>query len=121
MFTYQVKLAHQMGTILSIVDTKLGSFASECLGRFVALALSCCHDKPEERPSMLVVVRELENILYMMPDDSGALYSDPSLRSSAGLPSPVSTSSCITRDRFASGSMSGSDLISGVVPTIAPR
>ncbi|XP_023543329.1 probable LRR receptor-like serine/threonine-protein kinase At1g06840 isoform X1 [Cucurbita pepo subsp. pepo] len=117
----EVKLAHQMGTILSIVDTKLGSFASECLGRFVALALSCCHDKPEERPSMLVVVRELENILYMMPDDSGALYSDPSLRSSAGLPSPVSTSSCITRDRFASGSMSGSDLISGVVPTIAPR
>ncbi|CAK9319783.1 unnamed protein product [Citrullus colocynthis] len=117
----EVKLAHQMGTILSIVDTSLGSFASECLERFVALALSCCHDHPEERPSMLVVVRELENILNMMPDDSGTLYSDLSTRSSARLPSSPASTACITRDQFASGSISGSDLISDVMPTIRPR
>lgn len=121
MFTCQVKLSHQMGTILSIVDTRLGSFPSECLERFVDLALSCCHDKPEERPSMLVVVRELENILDMMPDVSGALYSDLSPRSSSRLPSSPTSTSCITRDQFASGSISGSDLVSGVVPTIRPR
>ncbi|XP_038881798.1 probable LRR receptor-like serine/threonine-protein kinase At1g06840 isoform X2 [Benincasa hispida] len=117
----EVKLAHQMGTILSIVDTTLGSFASECLERFVALALSCCHDNPEERPSMLVVVRELENILNMMPNDSGTLSSDLSLRSSARLPSSPTSTSCITRDQFPSGSISGSDLISDVMPTIRPR
>ncbi|KAL0544755.1 hypothetical protein IC582_019880 [Cucumis melo] len=117
----EVKLAHQTGTILSIVDTTLGSFTPECLERFVALAISCCHDNPEERPSMLVVVRELENILNTMPDDSGALYSDLSTKSSARLPSSPTSMSGFSRDHFASGSTSGSDLISGVMPTIRPR
>ncbi|KAG7027522.1 putative LRR receptor-like serine/threonine-protein kinase [Cucurbita argyrosperma subsp. argyrosperma] len=120
-----VKLAHQLGTMLSIVDTRLGSVSAECLERFAALALSCCHDKPEDRPSMRVVVRELENILNMMHDDSGTLCSNLSPSSSTGLPSsPTSTSasaSYIARDQFASGSISGSDLISGVEPAIRPR
>lgn len=118
---HQVKLAHQMGTVLSIVDSTLGSFAPDCLERFVALAISCCHDNPDERPSMLVVVRELENILNMMPDDSGALYSDLSTKSSARLPSSPTSTSGFSRDHFASGSISGSDLVSGVMPTIRPR
>ncbi|XP_023518059.1 probable LRR receptor-like serine/threonine-protein kinase At1g06840 [Cucurbita pepo subsp. pepo] len=121
----EVKLAHQLGTMLSIVDTRLGSVSAECLERFAALALSCCHDKPEDRPSMRVVVRELENILNMMHDDSGTLCSNLSPSSSTGLPSsPTSTSasaSYIARDQFASGSISGSDLISGVEPAIRPR
>ncbi|KGN54727.2 probable LRR receptor-like serine/threonine-protein kinase At1g06840 isoform X2 [Cucumis sativus] len=117
----EVKLAHQMGTVLSIVDSTLGSFAPDCLERFVALAISCCHDNPDERPSMLVVVRELENILNMMPDDSGALYSDLSTKSSARLPSSPTSTSGFSRDHFASGSISGSDLVSGVMPTIRPR
>ncbi|XP_022156205.1 probable LRR receptor-like serine/threonine-protein kinase At1g06840 isoform X2 [Momordica charantia] len=117
----EVKLAHQLGTVLSIVDTRLGSFAPECLERFVALALSCCHDKPEERPSMRVVVRELENILNMMPDDGSTSYSDLSPKSSTRVPSSPTSSSCITHEQFASGSISGSDLVSGIVPTIRPR
>ncbi|XP_022966155.1 probable LRR receptor-like serine/threonine-protein kinase At1g06840 isoform X1 [Cucurbita maxima] len=119
----EVKLAHQLGTMLSIVDTRLGSVSAECLERFAALALSCCHDKPEDRPSMRVVVRELENILNMMHDDSGTLCSNLSPSSSTGLPSsPTSTSaSYIAHDQFASGSISGSDLISGVEPAIRPR
>ncbi|RAL47170.1 hypothetical protein DM860_016985 [Cuscuta australis] len=65
----EVNMAHQSGKILSILDSRMGSYPSECAERFVALALRCSNDNQVERLPMLEVVRELEAILGMMPDE----------------------------------------------------
>ncbi|XVF37377.1 hypothetical protein REPUB_Repub20aG0002800 [Reevesia pubescens] len=116
----EVNTAYESGMMFSIIDGRMGSYPSECIERFVGLALSCCHDKPEKRPSMLDVVRQLEYILKMMPEtdsvssESITLYSGKSLTSS----SSYGTS----REPYVSSSnISGSDLISGVIPSITPR
>ncbi|KAK8631269.1 hypothetical protein V6N13_080024 [Hibiscus sabdariffa] len=83
----EVNTAYESGRVLSLIDSRLGWYPSECMERMVGLALSCCHDNPEKRPSMLEVVRELEYILGMMPQtdsaysslDSIHLYSDKSV------------------------------------------
>lgn len=110
-------MAHQSGLMFSIIDTRMGSYPSECVERFVALALRCCQDKQDDRPSMLDVVRELENIIKIMPgadtifSPSGSSYNEKS-----------PTSSTFTGDPYmCSSSVQGSDLNSGVVPTILPR
>ncbi|PQQ09290.1 putative LRR receptor-like serine/threonine-protein kinase [Prunus yedoensis var. nudiflora] len=114
----EVNLAHQAGLMFSIIDSRMGSYPSECVERFLALALRCCYEKQDKRPAMLEVVRELENIIKIMPaadtifSPSAAPYSDQS---------PTS-SSYLTRDAsYMSSSVVGSDLSRGVVPTIAPR
>ncbi|PSS34787.1 LRR receptor-like serine/threonine-protein kinase [Actinidia chinensis var. chinensis] len=115
----EVNLAHQSGTVFTIIDSRMGSYPSECVERFVSLALSCCQDKPEQRPAMLDVVRELENILRIMPEtgldlsESTSKYFDES-NSSSSL-------AFVSRDHYVSSNMSGSDLISGTIPTITPR
>ncbi|XP_030543829.1 probable LRR receptor-like serine/threonine-protein kinase At1g06840 isoform X2 [Rhodamnia argentea] len=114
----EVNMAHQAGMMFSIIDSRMGSYPSECVERFVALALMCCHDKPEKRPSMLDVVRELESILKMMPDADAILSETTSIYSGTSLPS---SSTFMSRDPHISSSVSGSDLISGVVPTVTPR
>nr|XP_011466400.1 PREDICTED: probable LRR receptor-like serine/threonine-protein kinase At1g06840 [Fragaria vesca subsp. vesca] len=113
----EVNMAHQSGLMFSIIDTRMGSYPSECVERFVALALRCCQDKQDDRPSMLDVVRELENIIKIMPgadtifSSSGSSYNEKS-----------PTSSTFTGDPYmCSSSVQGSDLNSGVVPTILPR
>ncbi|KAL6988223.1 hypothetical protein U1Q18_013971 [Sarracenia purpurea var. burkii] len=110
----EVNLAHQSGTMFHIIDSRMGSYPSECVERFVALALGCCQDNPEERPSMSEVVWELENILRMMPETK-LESSDPTCKyfgestSSSSLP-------FISRN-----DMSGGNLISGATPIITPR
>ncbi|GAV88039.1 LRR_1 domain-containing protein/Pkinase_Tyr domain-containing protein/LRRNT_2 domain-containing protein [Cephalotus follicularis] len=116
----EVNMAHQSGTMFYIIDSRMGSYPSDCLERFVALALNCCKDKPEQRPSMLDVVRELENILKMMPE-TDLLYSDLSSMYSGNSASSSSLYVATSRDLYASLNVSGSDLVSGVVPTIRPR
>lgn len=100
----------------------MGPYPSECVEKFVALALKCCEDKPEDRPSMLDVVRELEtiqSILNMMPDidadsvDSKAKFNEPK--------STSSFSDSTSRDPFISSSnVSGCYSISDVSLTM-PR
>ncbi|XP_050381056.1 probable LRR receptor-like serine/threonine-protein kinase At1g06840 isoform X2 [Argentina anserina] len=114
----EVNMAHQSGLMFSIIDSRMGAYPSECVERFAALALRCCHDKQDDRPSMLDVVRELENIIRIMPEadtifsTSGSSYTDKSFPSS----------SIFTGDPYiCSSSVQGSDLTSGVVPTISPR
>lgn len=111
-------MSHQLGMVFSIIDNKMGSYPSECVERFLALALRCCHDKPEDRPSMLDVVRELENILRMMPEIE--TQSSESASQSGKLLS-LPSSSYVSRDLYSISNASGSDLVSGVIPTIAPR
>ncbi|KAL3536621.1 hypothetical protein ACH5RR_005082 [Cinchona calisaya] len=116
----EVNLAHQSGTMFSIIDSRMGSYPSECVERFVALGLNCCQDKPEERPSIVDVARELENILRIMPEtgvdssESRSKYFSESVSSS-------SVSANTSRDPYALSSTSGGDLISGVTLTVTPR
>ncbi|ESW14026.1 hypothetical protein PHAVU_008G246700 [Phaseolus vulgaris] len=69
------------------------------------LALKCCKDLPDERPKMAEVAKELEYICSMLlePDSKGDEYVTSD------------SSSTIFRD------VSGSDIVSGSVPTIKPR
>ncbi|KAI7738473.1 hypothetical protein M8C21_031602, partial [Ambrosia artemisiifolia] len=64
----QVNIAYRSGMIFSVIDEKMGSYPSECVEKFVTLALKCCQEDTDERPSMAEVVRELENIWQLMPD-----------------------------------------------------
>jgi len=115
----EVNLAHQSGTMFTIIDGRMGSYPSECMERFLALALECCQDKPEHRPSMLDVVRELENIHRMMPETGSDLSVPES--SYFGESTPSSSVAFVSRDPVSSSNMSGSDLISGTIPTLIPR
>jgi len=119
-------MAHQSGIMFSIIDNRMGAYPSECVERFVALALSCCHDKQEKRPSMQDVVRELETILKMMPEadaiyaESTSTYSGKSTPTYSGK-SASSSSFYSSQYLYESFCLLGSDLSSGVVPTINPR
>ncbi|KAM7467887.1 hypothetical protein LguiB_015449 [Lonicera macranthoides] len=131
----EVNLAHQEGRVLSLIDSRMGSCPSDCIEKFVGLALVCCQDKPEKRPSMLDVVRELENILKIMPKPeadlsnsaASACFSESAASSSslayASSRDPLvsDTAYASSRDPFVSSNMSGSDLTSSVVPIITPR
>lgn len=113
-----MNLAHQAGLVFSIIDSRMGSYPSECVERLLDLALRCCNEKQDKRPHMLEVVRELENILKITPS-TDTIFS-PST-TSYGDQSPTS-SSLLTGDRsYVSSSLAGSDLTSGAVPTIVPR
>ncbi|XP_021767444.1 probable LRR receptor-like serine/threonine-protein kinase At1g06840 isoform X3 [Chenopodium quinoa] len=116
----EVNAAQKSGSLFGIVDSKMGDYPSECVERFIALALRCSQDKPEMRPSMLDVVRELENFLQLVPESM--IMSDTSslqLRSS----SSTTTTSLTNVSKFArtSSDVSGSDLTTTVLPTITPR
>ncbi|XP_007017104.2 PREDICTED: probable LRR receptor-like serine/threonine-protein kinase At1g06840 [Theobroma cacao] len=114
----EVNVAYHSGMIFSVVDGRMGSYPSECVEKFVTLALKCCQDETDSRPSMADVVRELENIWLMMPE------------SEIGVPESIDTvpekmtppsSSSMVKNPYVSSDVSGSDLVSGVVPTITPR
>ncbi|OIW01382.1 hypothetical protein TanjilG_12922 [Lupinus angustifolius] len=127
----EVNMARQSGMIYSIVDSRMGFYQSGCLDKFLNLALSCCEDNRELRPSMVDVVRELDDIIAMFPEtnDTNSFSDFTSDNSFCKLPpsssSLASTSSNVTREDEQQQQMtwyvSGSDLVSGVVPTIAPR
>lgn len=126
-------MAHESREIFSIIDSRMGSYPSEWVERFVLLALSCCNDKPERRPSMLDVVRELENILNSVAPtelesyftESTSMNSGQSMTSSSSFmnsgQSMASSSSFGIRDPYLSSGVLDSGLISGVIPTIRPR
>lgn len=105
--------------IFSIIDERMGSYPSECIEKFINLALKCCQEETDSRPSMAEVHRELENIWFLMPESDTAI--SESLTSDSGKLATTPTSSSSTRNPYLSQDISGSDLISGVVPTIAPR
>ncbi|KAL1549036.1 putative LRR receptor-like serine/threonine-protein kinase [Salvia divinorum] len=109
----EVNTACQSGMMFSIIDRTMGPFPEDIVKKFMTLALRCSMDETKDRPSMLEVVRELENISSML---------NPSISTS---PSPPTSS--LYGDRTTSyGTMdllprTGTDLVSGVIPTINPR
>ncbi|KAJ8753942.1 hypothetical protein K2173_000196 [Erythroxylum novogranatense] len=121
----EVKTAHEAGMMFSIVDSRMGSYPAECVERFVGLAIMCCQDVTEKRPSMAEVVRELENILKMMPEEEDSMHAESS--SSTTYPGTESSSSRSRSKALFYGfgssgtSVLGSDLTSGTIPSISPR
>lgn len=65
----EVNSACRSDTISEIIDGRLGLCPPECVRRFLLLATKCCQDETDARPSMWEIVRELELILRMMPED----------------------------------------------------
>ncbi|KAF5198341.1 Receptor-like protein kinase feronia [Thalictrum thalictroides] len=114
----EVNLSYQSGMIFSVIDERMGSYPSECVEKFVTLALNCCQDDTDARPSMADVVRELENIWLMMPESE--IGASDSVDMVAKKVSHASSTS-VTKNPYVSSDVSGSDLVSGVLPTIAPR
>ncbi|KAL9236477.1 hypothetical protein vseg_011143 [Gypsophila vaccaria] len=112
----EVNSAYQSGNVLSFIDEKMGPYPTDAIIQFVRLALRCCHEETNARPSMMEIVRELENMTYSMTDsDSGMTGS-----SRGGADSSTGFSSSV-RNPYVSSDISGSDLVSGVLPNISPR
>ena len=63
----------------SFIDNKMDSYPCECIEEFVSLALWCCNDKPDKRPTMLDVVWELECILEKI--ETGVDFLEPESKS----------------------------------------
>ncbi|KAK7305564.1 hypothetical protein VNO77_43470 [Canavalia gladiata] len=115
----EVNVAYQSGVIFSIIDGRMGSYPSEHVEKFLTLALKCCEDEPEARPKMAEVVRELENMWSTMPDSE--TKKAESITSDSGKMDSTPSSSSAMKTPFVSGDVSGSDLVSGVIPSIKPR
>ncbi|KAL2488455.1 putative LRR receptor-like serine/threonine-protein kinase [Forsythia ovata] len=117
----EVNIAYRSGMIFSVIDEGMGSYPSECVEKFINLALKCCQDETDSRPSTAEVVRELENIWLMMPESdtkiSESIVTDPK----KDITPPSSSSSATLKHPYASQDISGSDLVSGAIPTVTPR
>ncbi|VVB12786.1 unnamed protein product [Arabis nemorensis] len=108
----EVKTAEQRDKMVSMIDKRMELWSIESAEKFAALALRCSDDSPEMRPAMAEVVKELEALVQANPERMDTPSSSSVLSTS---------SSNVTRDLHDSSSLLGSDLSSGVVPSIAPR
>ena len=115
----QANAACQSGLMFSVIDRNMGPYPSERIKRFMALALKCSQDKTDVRPTMLELVRELENIVSKLPEsDTVQLELDAS---SSGISGSTTLSVYAKRNPYVSMDFPRSDLVSGVMPTIRPR
>ncbi|GMY35097.1 probable LRR receptor-like serine/threonine-protein kinase At1g06840 isoform X2 [Fagus crenata] len=115
----EVSIAQQTGRIYELVDVRMGSYPSECVVKFFTLALKCCEEETDARPSMAEVTRELEGIWLMMPDSDIRTTNAMSFDAEKVMTPPSSSS--MVKNPYVSLDVSGSDLVSGVVPSIVPR
>jgi len=115
----EVSIAQQTGRIYELVDDRMGSYPSECVVKFFTLALKCCEEETDARPSMAEVTRELEGIWLMMPDSD--IRTTDAMGSDAEKVMTPPSSSSMVQNPYVSSDVSGSDLVSGVVPSIVPR
>ena len=111
--------------IFSVIDEQMGSYPPECMEKFVTLALKCCQDETDARPSMAEVVRELEKIWLMMPESDTRTHTHSSSITDTEKTVSSQPSSSMTMnnpyDPYVSSDVLGSDLVSGVVSAITPR
>ncbi|KAJ0088592.1 hypothetical protein Patl1_31593 [Pistacia atlantica] len=113
----QVNSTCQSGMLYFVIDNGMGPYSSECLRRFMALALKCCEDETKRRPSMLEVVRELEKLSSMLPE-SETIPTDSYILASGSSGIPTSSLYSERNSYVSGGFLSEGDLVSGVVPTI---
>ncbi|KAH6766091.1 Leucine-rich repeat protein kinase family protein [Perilla frutescens var. hirtella] len=113
-----VNIASGSGMIFCVIDKRMGSYPSDCVEKFTKLAVKCCRDETEERPSMADVVRELENILTMMPPDTDIQIQESSLEGKVAVTTPTSSSSLFTTSSAAAAANYSTD---AAITTIEPR
>lgn len=104
----------------SIIDRDIGAYNLESVKKFMQLALKCCQEETKARPTMLEVVRELENLCSVIPQSEANNPSD-SNGSSSTASGFASTSLYYERNMYISSDYAGSNLVSGVFPDIKPR
>ncbi|EES18391.2 hypothetical protein BDA96_09G185100 [Sorghum bicolor] len=116
----EVNSACQSGSVSEIIDGRMGLYPPECIRRFLSLATKCCQDETDDRPSMWEIVRELELILRMMPEEDVILL-ETSETDSTDVSKSLSTSA--TGTLFISSQASGSlDASSGMISgRVTPR
>jgi hypothetical protein len=105
--------------IFSVVDERMGPYPSECVVKYLTLALKCCEVDTDARPSMAEVVRELESIWLMMPDSDIKSAAPMVIDFEKDL--TPSSSSSMMKNPYVSSNVSGIELVSGVIPSITPR
>ncbi|KAK8942838.1 putative LRR receptor-like serine/threonine-protein kinase [Platanthera zijinensis] len=116
----EVNSAYKSGHIFSAVDTRMGSYPSECIEKFVSLGLRCCQDETDSRPSMHEVVRELE-IIWSMTPETDFTPPESTVTPSKNVALQSYSSLEDTHNYFTSDVPSSSGLISSVIPPITPR
>jgi hypothetical protein len=97
----------------------MGPYPSECVVKYLTLALKCCEVDTDARPSMAEVVRELESIWLMMPDSDIKSAAPMVIDFEKDL--TPSSSSSMMKNPYASSHVSGIELVSGVIPSMTPR
>ncbi|CAN1228282.1 Probable LRR receptor-like serine/threonine-protein kinase At1g06840 [Linum perenne] len=118
----EVSIAWETGMVEAVVDRTLQgpSYSKGCTHKFMGLALRCCHDEAKARPSMSEVVRELEDLCSSIAAGpkahSGTMSEEEGKWRSYGAMELERSGNSST-----SGGFRGSDLVSGVIPTIRPR
>ncbi|KAG8661166.1 hypothetical protein MANES_02G217800v8 [Manihot esculenta] len=116
----EVNISYQSGMIFSVIDGRMGSYPSNSVEKFLNLAIKCCEEDTDSRPSMADVVRELETIWLMVPE-SDKKTTDTVISDPEKLESSSPSSSSMVKHPFMSSDISGSDLVSGFIPSITPR
>jgi hypothetical protein len=97
----------------------MGSCPSECLVIFATLALKCCQNEADARPSMAEVVRELERIWLMMPESDIKIADPMGIDAEKVVTSPSSSSRLKNSSMWSDTSVS--NLVSGDSSSIPPR
>ncbi|XP_030924296.1 probable LRR receptor-like serine/threonine-protein kinase At1g06840 [Quercus lobata] len=111
----EVNVECKSGMIFSVIDGRMGSYPPECVVKFLNLALKCCEDETDARPSMAEVDRELESIWHLM-SDSYIRSAGPMVTNAEKDATPLSSSS-IVKDSYVSSEISAIELVSGVIPS----
>ncbi|RLN28700.1 putative LRR receptor-like serine/threonine-protein kinase [Panicum miliaceum] len=116
----EVNSACQSGKISEIIDSRMGLYPPDCVRRFLSLEPKCCQDETDDRPSMWEIVRELELILRMMPEEDLVLL-ETSETDSTDVSKSLSASA--SGALFVSSQVSGSlDASSGMISVrVTPR
>ncbi|KAL8140283.1 hypothetical protein V2J09_006304 [Rumex salicifolius] len=118
----EVNTAYRSGELFSVVDQRMGAYQVECVEALASLALRCCQDDPDRRPTVAEIVRTLENIVQMIPPESDTKSTtDTSSNVGAKGRDTTPSSSDTSKNPFLSMDLSGSYLDSGIFPSIPPR
>ncbi|KAH7437227.1 hypothetical protein KP509_05G061100 [Ceratopteris richardii] len=113
-----VNLAYEAGMLLSIVDHRMGPYPAECLRPLISMAISCCQDDTNSRPSMSEVVRELEAIWSLIPDKNTMVSLETSISTDSGV---NYSKDLVYNNLLVSSDVSGRALMTNSIPEVSPR
>lgn len=111
-------MANERDEVLLLIDHRMSSCPPLCMSSLVNLAIGCCNDVPESRPSMAEVVQVLVEILQ----STHAFYAahpseDPKVKTEEPFLNPQSFPSSDT----VSSSTNDSTLFSQPLMVVDPR